>query len=83
MGGGPETHARWLGALNRLTGEPGYQEEWYWQQCADCVHWCPLAGALGEDWGACSNPRSPFDGRVRFEHDGCVEFEARPAGSTT
>lgn len=25
------------------------------------------------DWGACTNDRSVFDGRVMFEHDGCEE----------
>ena len=29
-----------------------------------------------EEYGVCSNPSSPFDGTVRFEHDGCSEFAA-------
>jgi hypothetical protein len=39
-----------------------------------CEFWVPLAGQWGLDYGACANPRSPFDGRVRFEHDGCEEY---------
>jgi len=39
-----------------------------------CEFWIPLAGSWGLDYGACSNPSSPFDGAVRFEHDGCEEF---------
>lgn len=27
------------------------------------------------DWGVCSNPASPFDGRLIFEHDGCDDIE--------
>jgi hypothetical protein len=70
-------HDRWVKDVNRRTGEDGYREEWYWEQCADCRHWCPLAGSLGEDWGVCANPTSAFDSRVRFEHDGCEAFEPR------
>jgi Protein of unknown function (DUF3027) len=44
------------------------------------MFWLPLAGELGSDYGACANARSPFDGRVQFEHDGC---EAPREGATT
>lgn len=73
-----EIHRHWAEVLrsNRDTGDPTYREEWYLEQCGGCRHWVPLGGALGEDWGACSNPASPFDGRVMFEHDGCEWFEA-------
>ncbi len=70
-------HQRWIRALNRRTEAPAYRDEWYWEQCADCAHWCALAGPLGEDWGVCANAESPFDSRVRFEHDGCDEFQPR------
>jgi len=26
------------------------------------------------DWGVCSNQASPFDGNVKFEHDGCRHY---------
>jgi len=48
-----------------------------------CRHWLPLAGQRGYDWGACSNERSEFDGIVRFEHDGCQEFDEDPSGWKT
>ncbi|MFI5707784.1 DUF3027 domain-containing protein [Kribbella sp. NPDC051620] len=72
-----DAHARWLGLRNRVTGEVGYLDAWYWEQCADCLFWRPLAGVMGEDWGVCANAASGSDGRVRFEHDGCGEFEAK------
>jgi hypothetical protein len=50
-----------------------YREEWYAQQCGACSFYVPLAGGYGMDWGACTNDRSVFDGRVMFEHDGCEE----------
>ncbi len=90
MSGGPWTgddaehndhaHARWLPLLNRSTGAPGYREEWYEEQCGGCRSWVALAGELGRDWGACTRAGSPFDGRVRFEHDGCGDFAARADG---
>jgi hypothetical protein len=39
-----------------------------------CAFWVPLAGSWGLDYGACTNPASPFDRRAQFEHDGCDEF---------
>ncbi len=53
---------------------PDYNPDWAAQQCLFCRYFIPLSGALVEDWGACSNPLSPFDGIVRFEHDGCDAF---------
>lgn len=44
-------------------------------QCGCCRYAIPLQGALRSDWGVCSNPASPNDGRVVFEHDGCAAFE--------
>jgi len=55
--------------------DPNYKDEWYGEQCLHCRFFIPLSGVFIEDWGACSNPKSKFDGAVRFEHDGCKEFE--------
>ncbi|MFI7467828.1 DUF3027 domain-containing protein [Nonomuraea sp. NPDC049646] len=68
-------HERWLAGCHRRTEDPDYREEWYSEQCGACRFWFPLAGALGNDYGACANAASPFDGRVRFEHDGCDAFQ--------
>jgi hypothetical protein len=38
-----------------------------------CEFWIHLAGQWGRDWGGCSNPLSPLDSTIRFEHDGCGE----------
>ena len=68
-------HDRWMPRRNRKPESPEYRDEWYVQQCGMCRFWIPLSGELGSDYGACTNPRSPFDGRVQFEHDGCDEYE--------
>ncbi|WP_460514774.1 DUF3027 domain-containing protein [Flindersiella endophytica] len=54
---------------------PEYRESWYDEQCGGCRFWIPLAGSMGSDYGACANSASPFDGTIRFEHDGCDVFE--------
>ncbi|HEV7689790.1 MAG TPA: DUF3027 domain-containing protein [Hyphomonadaceae bacterium] len=64
-------HDRWTSKLNRDVGSPDYREEWRVQQCLHCTFYVPLSGALGQDFGACSNARSKFDKTVMFEHDGC------------
>lgn len=61
------THERWAAKLNR--------EDWHYEQCGRCVFWIPLTRPIGLDWGACTNPQSPFDKQVMFEHDGCDEFK--------
>jgi Protein of unknown function (DUF3027) len=68
-------HKRWADRRNRRQEAPGYRDEWYAEQCLFCRYWVPLIGAFADDYGACSNPRSPFDATVRFEHDGCAEFD--------
>jgi hypothetical protein len=68
-------HERWLTRLNRRTGDPGYLDEWYRQQCGSCRRWIPLSGQAGLDWGACTHEQSELDGHVRFEHDGCSHHE--------
>ena len=70
------THSRWLDGRNRRQDEATYRDEWYAEQCGVCEFWVPLAGQWGRDWGGCSNPRSPFDSTIRFEHDGCDEYSA-------
>ncbi len=62
---------RWMVHRNRRQEEPGYLEEWRIQQCLHCMYYVPLSGALGEDYGACTNGDSKFDHHVMFEHDGC------------
>ncbi|WP_405931797.1 DUF3027 domain-containing protein [Streptomyces sp. NBC_00827] len=74
-------HARWLRAQNRRTHQPGYRDDWFDEQCGGCRFWVALSGELGRDWGVCTHPGSAFDGRARFEHDGCEQFAIRKDGS--
>lgn len=67
-------HLRWTTQLNRDQNSPGYPDKWMEEQCLFCRYYMPLAGPMGHDFGVCSNPAEPFDGRVRFEHDGCDGF---------
>ncbi|MFL9680578.1 MULTISPECIES: DUF3027 domain-containing protein [Streptomyces] len=76
-GDGDDIHGRWSRLLNRSTANPDYREEWYDEQCGGCRFWIALSGELGLDWGACACAHSRFDGRVRFEHDGCEHFSVR------
>ncbi|MGW6013088.1 DUF3027 domain-containing protein [Streptomyces sp. NPDC055210] len=76
-----DCHKRWLPALNRTTDQPTYRDEWFDEQCGGCLFWVALRGELGRDWGVCTQPDSPFDGRARFEHDGCELFAIREDGS--
>ncbi|XEC33144.1 DUF3027 domain-containing protein [Streptomyces fradiae] len=66
---------------NRLTGAPGYLDGWYDEQCGGCRFWVALSGEMGRDWGVCTRTDSGYDGRVRFEHDGCDAFVVRSDGS--
>ena len=34
---------------------------------------CRFFAALDADWGLCCNPASQMDGKVTFEHGGCVQ----------
>jgi Protein of unknown function (DUF3027) len=69
------THERWIQKRNRNPSSPDYQwDKWAGQQCLTCRYYIPLSGSFGADYGACSNAASPFDGTVRFEHDGCDEY---------
>jgi hypothetical protein len=76
-----KVHKRWreqIVPISRVPGTPGYKEEWYNEQCGACKYYLPLTGRFGDDWGVCSNPDSSFDGKVKFEHDGCDSFSLNP-----
>lgn len=68
-------HQRWLALRHRKQEERNYKGEWHQQQCGACRFFIPLTGVLGSDYGGCSNPASPFDKTLMFEHDGCEFFE--------
>jgi hypothetical protein len=74
-------HERWSRVQNRPTRQPDYRDDWYDEQCGGCRLWVALSGELGRDWGVCTQSGSAFDGRVRFEHDGCDLFASREDGS--
>ncbi len=67
---------RWLARRNRRQEDADYEDAWWAQQCGGCFRYLRLLGPIGEDWGVCANGKSPFDGTVRFEHDGCDAFAA-------
>jgi hypothetical protein len=46
-----------------------------------CIHFQPLDGEAGTDWGVCANPKSPRAGLLTFEHQGCLEFTASDAAA--
>jgi len=70
------THVRWMDRRNRKNEQEGYLDQWWDEQCGGCSFWVPLGGVFGGDYGVCSNLGSPFDGLVRFEHDGCEHYES-------
>ncbi|MEV6283673.1 DUF3027 domain-containing protein [Kribbella sp. NPDC051770] len=72
-------HRRWVQHRTRFPGDSGYLDSWTEQQCGACRFWFPLAGNLGNDYGACANATSPHDRTVMFEHDGCDAFT--PSGT--
>ncbi len=49
-------------------------DEWVSNQCMFCAYYLLLPGKFAADWGVCSNVKSPMDGKVVFEHDGCNFF---------
>jgi hypothetical protein len=72
-----ETHRRWVNKIpsNRNFDAPGYITEGLDNElCFMCQYYIELTGALGKDWGVCSNPVSRFDGRVMYEDDGCEQY---------
>lgn len=38
-----------------------------------CKYFVPLNGSLGNDWGVCSNPKSPRAGLLTWEHQTGVD----------
>jgi len=56
------------GKRNRIT-------DWGPDCSCDCKWYLPLEGAIGMDWGVCSNPDSPRAGLLTFEHQGCKMFK--------
>ncbi|MFU8806736.1 MAG: DUF3027 domain-containing protein [Bradymonadaceae bacterium] len=68
------TTERWVQNLNRNLSTMNVPEHWWEDQCYCCLYYIRLCGAFIHDWGVCTNPASPFDGRVMFEHDGCDAF---------
>lgn len=78
-----QAHKRWVSQRNRSQDSPEYQDSWAYEQCGGCIHWIPLAGKMGGDWGVCSNVESPFDRIAMFEHDGCEFFVEDPDGWRT
>lgn len=73
-------HSRWVSTERaRDTATADDRDDWN-EQCGGCWHWLALGGQLGADWGVCSNEATAFDGRVRFEHDGCSNHLASPDG---
>ena len=67
-----ETHRRWMEKRNRIQEDvANYNDSWGLQQCFNCCYFIPLSGIFQNDYGGCSNEKSPFDKRVMFEHDGC------------
>lgn len=71
-----QTFYRWLSKFpkNRDNTSSDYRDEWVNEQCFTCQYYVKLTGVVGMDWGVCSNPLSPLDGRVTYEHDGCNFF---------
>lgn len=51
-------HGRWIRDRNRGRDDQEYQESWGEEQCGGCRFWIPLAGRVGNDYGACSNART-------------------------
>lgn len=73
---GSACHYRWMERRNRKIEDEYANQDWNYEQCFRCRYFIRLTGVLIEDWGACSNAKSPCDGRVMFEHDGCEEFDS-------
>lgn len=49
----------------------GIVNNWIPDQCISCFWF----GALDSDYGLCCNEKSPCDGRLVFEHGGCINYE--------
>ena len=49
------------------------------RSCAVCRYFVPSAGDFAEEWGACANPASSGDRRLKAGHEGCADFAAAAA----
>ena len=49
--------------------EPDVKDDWIPHQCGGCCYFA----ALDSDYGICCNEESPNDGRITFEHGGCIK----------
>ena len=67
-------HERWRKHIHRSGEETFDPDTSECLQCGGCALYVPLIGALGSDWGVCTNADSPFDRRAMFEHDSCDHF---------
>jgi hypothetical protein len=61
--------------LRSIRAAEGWPETPVYPQCSSCIRYLPLSGRLGADWGVCGNPSANVAGRLRFEHDGCAEYD--------
>jgi len=59
---------RWVKRCYQTGKEQPDYDNWIAHQCGGC-RWF---AALDSDWGICCNESSPNDGRVVFEHGGCI-----------
>jgi len=65
---------RWVKRANRPGYPAFFANEQFCRQCGACRFFVRLTGEFRKDWGVCSNPESPMDGKVCSEHDGCQVF---------
>lgn len=77
-------HARWIRRNGPWASDAGPRTAAHRlytaaRQCGGCAFYVPLRSQLGFDWGACANPKSPFDGRLVFEHHACPQIVQRTA----
>lgn len=69
-----KTHYRWHDEKlprHRDWDSAEVKDSWSSEQCFMCRYYIKLSGRMGADWGACSNPESPMNSSMMFEHDGC------------
>lgn len=59
-------------------GERSRETDWGPDCSCGCLHFLPLKGTLGADWGVCANSASPRAGLLTFEHQGCQFYEDDP-----
>lgn len=64
-----EVHVRWIAERH-----VGPEVDGFILQCMHCEFYIPLEGVLGMDWGVCTNPKSRYDRRACFGHDGCDKW---------